>query len=135
MKSEKIYRYGYIPVFNIDNGEYFWKKLKVVSIWRKPSFDFLNKKGYDIIYILENCKRFSEYNLITEEKTLQMSPKKTHNMIMNNLMLGIGLTPRTIFSPINELKLRGRELEDLVRQSDETIKECIEKDYIIGEKI
>lgn len=128
----KIYRYGFIPVYNLNTDEYTWKKLKVIKVWVKPTSGF---SGFEVQYVMENCFRFGEENLITEDKTKTMCPKLLHTLMVRSF--GGGFISKTIFPPNTEICARKQgnaEFETLIKESKEEIKNCIEHDYIIGEK-
>ncbi len=92
-----------------------------------------------INYILEDCSRFNQYNLYTEDKVEVWCPKQHHNLILGNLnMKGFRLfRHQTIYQPAAEIDAKRRgsfELMKLIEDSTKVIQDCIDQDYIIGEK-
>ena len=125
-----IHRYAYVPVLNLDSGEYSWKILRVVKVWAKPvTYPMGGHAGFSIQYVLENCLRVSQENLITEDNKDFTDIKDIHN----KLICRSGFISQTIFAPASEKNLRGKELQELINDSKEAIKFCIDNDEIIGE--
>jgi hypothetical protein len=125
-----IHRHAFIPVLNIETQEYSWERLKVVKVWAVPTSD----NSFEINYILENCMRFPESQLITEEKKNTINVRLEHNKLVYRSMMVSGFRSQTIFSPANEMAVHGEELYALIKQSDEMIYGLIQNDEILGEE-
>ena len=124
-----IHRHAFIPVLNVETQEYSWERLKVVKVWVKPTND-----SFEVQYILENCMRFPESHLITEEKKNTINVRLAHNKLVYRSMMLSGFRSQTIFQPANEMGVYGEELYALIKQSDEMIYELIQNDEILGEQ-
>ena len=127
--ERKIYRHVYIPTFNCETKEYSWKKVHVVKVWVRPIGDSIC-----IEYVLENCMRVSEHMLTTDDNKDSRNIQHQWNLEWNKALNRTGFIPATIFQPVNEMGVRGEALQELIRQSQEQIKYCIEHDEIIGEE-
>jgi hypothetical protein len=123
-------------VFDCETKEYSWKKVHVVKVWVMPitNLMFGGQAGVSIQYVLENCKRVSEHMLITDDNKDSRNIQNQWNLEMNRAMSRTGFIPATIFQPAIEMELHGEPLQDLIKQSQEQIKYCIEHDVIIGEE-
>ena len=128
-----IYRHAYLPAFNPDTDEYYWKKLHVVKVWPNLNNDGFGKP-FTIIYVLENALRVNENNLITEDNKDTKNIKLEFNNLIMRFASWSGFMPKTIFQPYTEMRLRGKELEDLIEQSNKEIQELIQYDEILGEE-
>jgi len=124
-----IHRHAFIPVLNVETQEYSWERLKVVKVWVKPTND-----SFEVQYILENCMRFPESHLITEEKKNTINVRLAHNKLVYRSMMLSGFRSQTIFQPANEMGVYGEELYALIKQSDEMIYVLIQNDEILGEQ-
>lgn len=132
--TNKIHRHAYVPVFDCKTKEYSWKKVHVVKVWVRPTNSFgPHSESICVEYVLENCKRVSEHMLTTDDNKDSRNIEHQWNLEMNRAMMRTGFIPATIFQPAVEMQLRGEDLQDLIKQSQEQIKYCIEHDEIIGE--
>lgn len=132
MKKPILHRYGYVPNYNMKTEEYSWRKLKVVKVWWSA-----NMNGIQIKYVLENCSRFDQHSLYTEDDIKNMCPKRAHSQIVNAIMSMSRYPSQTIYSPATEqgVKRRGdQHFKELLEDSKKVIQDCIENDIIIGEE-
>ena len=133
--SNKIHRHAYVPVFDCETKEYSWKKVHVVKVWVRPTHSFgPRSESIRVEYVLENCMRVSEHMLTTDDNKDSRNIEHQWNLEWNRALMRTGFIPATIFQPANEMGLRGEALQDLIKQSQEQIKYCIEHDEIIGEE-
>jgi hypothetical protein len=131
--KRKIYRHAYFPVFNSETKEYSWKKVHVVKVWVRPTHSPIGD-SICVEYVLENCMRVSEHMLTTDDNKDSRNIQHQWNLEWNRALNRTGFIPATIFQPVNEMGVRGEALQELIRQSQEQIKYCIEHDEIIGEE-
>lgn len=130
-----IYRHAYLPAFNPDTHEYYWKKLHVVKVWPNlNSLPYCIGRPFTIEYILENALRVNENKLITEDNKDTKNIKLEFDNLVMRYMKWSGFIPKTIFQPYTKMCLRGKELEDLIEQSKKEIQELIQYDEILGEQ-
>jgi hypothetical protein len=131
----KIYRHAYIPVFDCETKEYSWKKVHVVKVWVRPTHSIGPiADSICVEYVLENCMRVSEHMLTTDDNKDSRNIQHQWNLEWNRALNRSGFIPATIFQPAIEMRMRGEELQELIKQSQEQIKYCIEHDEILGEE-
>lgn len=125
---KSIYRWAYMPIFDLETNEYSWNKLKVVKVW----LDYHIFGGWTVKYMLENCISFSEYNLITEVEKSKRCPKHAFNYLF---IQQLNKYPSvTIFSSFKENKCKGKELDELIKESKNIIDRLKRDDEILGEE-